>query len=150
MNFIAKEDYGLRAALDIAVHGGSTPAQTREIAARQQIPEPFLEQMLASLRRAGIIRSTRGAGGGYTLAAPPDRITVGQILRALSGPLIPSDLIDGDTGRGGMDIPEVAVIRRVWGGFHQAIGAVVEQTTLQDLLDRRSATVRDTTFMMHI
>jgi Rrf2 family protein len=71
VNFTAKEDYGLRAVLDLAAHAGAGPVQTREIAQRQHIPEQFLEQLLAALRRAEVVRSTRGAGGGYGLAASP-------------------------------------------------------------------------------
>ena len=105
MNFTAKEDYGLRAALDLAAYGGNGPVQAREIAARQAIPEQFLEQLLASLRRAEVIRSTRGAAGGYSLASDPSRVTVGAVLRALSGPLVPPELVDGATDGSAREIP---------------------------------------------
>lgn len=137
MNFTAKEDYGLRAVLDLAAHapGACGPIQTREIAQRQRIPEQFLEQLLAALRRAEVVRSTRGAGGGYALAAPPEKITVGQVLRALSGPFVPPELVENG---GPSDTVETAVIRGVWGTLREAIRSVADHTTLQDLLDRRA------------
>ena len=153
MNFTAKEDYGLRAVLDLAVNDGGGPVQTREIAHRQRIPEQFLEQLLAALRRAQVVRSTRGAGGGYALAAPPRQITVGQVLRALSGPLVPTELLNSATDNGASEtrnVPEAAVIRGVWEAFENAIRTVADGTTLQDLLDRRSEGMRDFGYMMHI
>jgi Rrf2 family transcriptional regulator, cysteine metabolism repressor len=147
VNFTAKEDYGLRAVLDLAVHGGAGPVQTREIAQRQRIPEQFLEQLLAALRRAEVVRSTRGAGGGYALAAPSDRITVGQILRALSGPLVPSDLIEAADPQ---ETTETALVRGVWETLHGAIREVADGTTIQHLMDRRAEALRDHGYMMHI
>ncbi|MEI6431459.1 MAG: Rrf2 family transcriptional regulator [bacterium] len=150
MNFTQKEDYGLRASLDLAVRAGSGPVQTRDIASRQGIPEQFLEQLLAALRRAEIVRSTRGAGGGYALSTPPSQITVGQILRALSGPLVPTELVSGGNDDASLDTSEVLVIRSVWGDIRSSIRAFADNTTLQDLLDRRSASMKDVSFMMNI
>jgi Rrf2 family protein len=151
VNFTAKEDYGLRAVLDLAAQGGSGggPIQTRDIARRQRIPEQFLEQLLAALRRAEVVRSTRGAGGGYALAARPDQITVGQVLRALSGPFVPPELVEP----GPHDTTESLVVRGVWNHLREAIRGVADHTSLQDLLDRRAARLgeRDTSgFMMNI
>jgi Rrf2 family protein len=148
VNFTAKEDYGLRAVLDLAVHGGGAPVQTREIAQRQRIPEQFLEQLLAALRRAEVVRSTRGAGGGYALAAPPDRVTVGSVLRALSGPFVPPELVQAPPGS--EDSPEGALVRGVWAALRDAIRSVADHTTIQDLLDRRAEALRDHGYMMHI
>lgn len=150
MNFTAKEDYGLRAVLDLAVHAGTGPTQTREIAARQRIPEQFLEQLLAALRRAEVVRSTRGAGGGYSLATTPDRITVGQVLRALSGPLVPTELVTGDGDPDTYDLPEAAVVRSIWASIREAIRGVADRTTLQTLLDERRDSATDAGFMMNI
>lgn len=150
MNFTAKEDYGLRAVLDLAVNAGNGPTQTREIAARQRIPEQFLEQLLAALRRAEVVRSTRGAGGGYALATTPDRITVGQVLRALSGPLVPTELVTGDVNAESRDLPEALVVRGVWGSIREAIRGVADHTTLQALLDQRRDSATDAGYMMNI
>ncbi|MGC4045738.1 MAG: Rrf2 family transcriptional regulator [Armatimonas sp.] len=107
MTFTAKEDYGLRAILDIAANSANGPVQAREIAQRQRIPEQFLEQLLATMRRAELIRSIRGAGGGYILAMDASNLRVGDILRALSGPLVPHDL----STPGPEDSPETAAVR---------------------------------------
>lgn len=150
MNFTQKEDYGLRAALDLAVRAGAGPVQTRDIATRQGIPEQFLEQLLAALRRAEIVRSTRGAGGGYALASPPSQITVGQVLRSLSGPLVPTELVTGGNDDASLDTAEVIVVRSVWEDIRASIRAFADKTTLQDLLDRRAAGMKDVSFMMNI
>ena len=150
MNFTAKEDYGLRAVLDLAACGGAEPVQTREIAQRQHIPEQFLEQLLAALRRAEVVRSTRGAGGGYTLAASADRITVGQVICALSGPLVPPELIASDSATAARDTPESAVVRGLWLAFREALRGVADGTTLQDLLDKRADSEHDQGYMMNI
>lgn len=148
MNFTAKEDYGLRAALDLAAHAGAGPVQAREIAARQAIPEQFLEQLLAALRRAEVVRSTRGASGGYALAADPSRVTVGNVLRALSGPLVPPELIDGPPDAADRDLPETRVVRGVWAEIRDALRSVADSVTLAELLERRDNTA--SSFMMHI
>jgi len=119
MNFTAKEDYGLRAALDLALHAGGGPAQTREIAARQRVA-------------AGPARACHGQSG-----AP----------RAL-GTLVPTEMVDGDPAT--WELPEAQVIRGVWMALRQAIRDFTDDTTLQDLLGRRSETVRGVSYMMHI
>lgn len=81
--FNSKLRYALCAAADLAMHPASEACQSREIAARQDIPGPYLDQILAALKGAGIVRSVRGAGGGYSLARAADRITVGDIVRAV-------------------------------------------------------------------
>lgn len=145
MTFTAKEDYGLRAMLDIAANGGRGPVQAREIALRQRIPEQFLEQLLSSLRRAEVIRSIRGAGGGYALAVPAERLTVGDIFRALTGPLVPPDLIAPLE----IDSAEAVVIRSVWDEIRESMRAVADKTTLAALLQRRNQS-GDVYHAMHI
>src|SRR4051794_25254776 len=81
--FNSKLRYALCAAVDLAMQPSTSACQSREIATRQQIPGPYLDQILASLKGAGLVRSIRGAGGGYNLARNPDRITVGDVVRAL-------------------------------------------------------------------
>src|SRR5258706_6368924 len=83
--FSAKLDYALRAVLDLALQPPDKACQSRDIAARQNIRGPYLDQILAILKREGIVRSIRGAGGGYTLARSPNRITVAEVVRAVVG-----------------------------------------------------------------
>src|SRR5260221_5987408 len=81
--FNSKLRYALCAAVDLAMQPSTCACQSREIAARQHIPGPYLDQILASLKGAGLVRSVRGAGGGYNLARSPDRICFGDVVRAI-------------------------------------------------------------------
>jgi Rrf2 family transcriptional regulator, cysteine metabolism repressor len=85
MKISMKADYGIRALLDLAERFGDAPVPSHDIAARQHIPGPFLDQLLMSLRRAGLVRSTRGPRGGHMLARPPEEVTLGQAIDILEG-----------------------------------------------------------------
>jgi Rrf2 family transcriptional regulator, cysteine metabolism repressor len=90
-----KGDYGVRAMIDLAKHAGEGPVQRAEIARRRQIPESYLDHLLAQLRRAGFIRSVRGPGGGHLLAKPADEICLLHVLEALEGSLAPLACLEG-------------------------------------------------------
>lgn len=85
MNISVKGEYALQAIFDLAAHAGREPVKIAEIARRQQIPQKFLELILASLKQGGFVESRRGAEGGYLLARRPDAITVGEVLRYVEG-----------------------------------------------------------------
>lgn len=87
MKLSTKGRYGLRALIDLAVYSEESAVSIGSIAARQKISESYLEQLMAKLRKAGLVVSIRGAGGGYRLARPAGEISVGDILRALEGNL---------------------------------------------------------------
>jgi Rrf2 family protein len=89
ISITAKSKYALRALLELAAHGGDHPVAINELATARQIPLQFLEQVFASLRRAGLLQSVRGARGGYRFARSPAEITVLDIVEALDGPLNP-------------------------------------------------------------
>lgn len=82
-------EYGMRLMVDLARHWGQGAVSLHEVATREQLPEAYLEQLVASLRKAGLVQGKRGAGGGYTLSRDPDAITAGDIVRALEGPIEP-------------------------------------------------------------
>ena len=149
MHFTAKEDYGIRAVLDIALHQADAPIQAKEIAARQNIPEQFLEQVLATIRRAGVIRSTRGASGGYDLAKPAQHITVGDIIRALSGPLVPIQCVDEDV-LSSCPVQESCSVYYFWARLKDAISNVADGTTIQELIDHQTRVRRVQSYMMNI
>lgn len=129
--FSAKTDYGLIALLEIAsIHGQGGVLQVGEIAARQQIPDRYLEQMLTSLRRGLILRSIRGPRGGYRLAKSPGLITLAEVVRVLEGDTAPQP-------RAGRDTPEGDVVLGLKQQLAAAHQQILEATTLQDLLDRR-------------
>ena len=87
MKLSTRSRYGIHAMFDLAKNNGEGPQAIRSIAERQNVPEQYLEQLIGPLRRSHLVRSVRGAGGGYLLARLPKDITIGQIVRALEGPL---------------------------------------------------------------
>jgi Rrf2 family protein len=135
MRISAKVDYAVRAAVELA---GATdddrPVKAERIATAQGIPLNFLENILGELRHAGIVRSQRGAEGGFRLARSADEITVADVIRAVEGPLA--------SVRGGP--PEEAVydgaaeaLPRVWIAVRANLRSVVEHVTLADIASRR-------------
>jgi Rrf2 family protein len=127
--FTAREEYGIRAALDLAAHYAAGPSQTRDISHRQGIPEAYLNQILVALRRAGIVNSLRGALGGYVLAAPPGRITAGDVVRALRGEVL--------TVPSSADVEPRTAVGEMWAAIRHAVEAVLDSTTLEQLLLRQ-------------
>ena len=89
-----RSDYGARAVIDLARHYNQGPVQSADIAARQAIPEAYLEQLLTTLRKSGLIRSTRGPHGGHELARGPAEIRFAEVIAALEGPLVPLDCLN--------------------------------------------------------
>ena len=87
MRVSAKADYAVRAALELAAANGSRPLKREQISAAQKIPSKFLETIMLELKHAGIVKSTRGAIGGYALARPAEDISVADVIRAVDGPL---------------------------------------------------------------
>jgi Rrf2 family cysteine metabolism transcriptional repressor len=85
MNVSVKGEYALQAIFDLASHAGQEPVKIAEIAKRRQIPQKFLELILASLKQGGFVESRRGAEGGYLIARRPEFITVGEVLRFVEG-----------------------------------------------------------------
>ena len=143
MKLSTKGRYGARAALELALRYGAGPIMVREIAESQDISERYLEHILNSLRASGIVRSTRGARGGYELAKTPSSITLGDVVRSLEGPLdIVSCTQDEDCQRS-----DQCVTMQVWRDVREAIEGVVDNVTLDDLVQRfravRSKNVTD-------
>ena len=129
----AKTQYGIVALIELAaIHGSGGVLQVAEIAQRQAIPDRYLEQMLTSLRRAGILRSLRGPRGGYQLARPPAEVRVQQVLAALEGE--PSNRAGAERRTSEFD-----VLASLEDRLEAARVAILEGTSLQDLLDQRDA-----------
>lgn len=132
MKLSTKGRYGLRAMVDLVVHSEEEPVSIACIAARQHISESYLEQLLAKLKRAGLVGSVRGAGGGYVPSRPAEEISVGDVLRALEGSL---DLVDcpglaEENGCGGAD---VCVTKYVWKRINDSINRTVDEIKISDL-----------------
>ena len=137
MMISTKGRYALRIMADLAQHDGEMPVSVREIAQRQEISGKYMEQIISVLTRAGLLRSVRGAQGGYHLAKAPDEISVGMILRATEGDLAPAECVGSDNlpcERSGM-CPSHVVFTRVY----SAINGVIDSIYLCDLLPERRA-----------
>lgn len=134
MNLTSKEEYGLRAVIYLASNQGVEPIQTREIARTEGIPEQFLEQVLNALRRAGITMSVRGAAGGHKLALSPRTITAGDVIRALSGDIMPIQCLN-DSDRCGHR--EGCVVLDLWKKVQASVSEVLDGTTIQDMVEER-------------
>lgn len=127
-----KGEYGLRAMLDLALHYGEGPISLKSVAERQDISEHYLEQLVAGLRKAGLVKSVRGAQGGYTLAREPSAVTVGQIIRALEGPIAPRECVREEKPEP-CHRAETCVTRAVWEKLRDRINEVLDSITLEDM-----------------
>jgi len=130
MRISAKADYAVRATVELAAAEGEKPVKAERIATAQEIPLNFLENILGELRHAGVVRSHRGAEGGFRLAKPAAEVTVADVIRAVEGPLA--------SARGGP--PEDAAylgaaqtLPRVWIAVRANLRRVVENVTIADL-----------------
>lgn len=133
MKLSTKGRYGLRAMIDLAIHGKEEAVSIASIAARQKISESYLEQLIPKLRKAGMISSVRGAGGGYMLAKPASEISVGDILRALEGSLDPVDCA-GLPGASGCTSSGGCVTKYVWQKINESINQTVDGMNLEELI----------------
>ena len=135
MELSCKNEYALSALIELAAsYSSGEPLQIRQISAQQKIPDRYLEQLLATLRRCGLVRSVRGAKGGYILAREPWKINVLEVMNCLEG----SDTQSSDTDDISKTL-ESAVIHEVWQESHRAANAVMQRYTLQDLCEKRDA-----------
>lgn len=134
MKLTTKGHYSVKALLDLSLQVSDVPVSTKAIAARQEIPAPYLEKLLIEMRRAGLVKSIRGSIGGYQLAKPPSQISIGEILEAV--------------GEKMTDIPQISAIPNhaedwvtvsLWRRLNQKIKAALYNITLADLYyDARS------------
>jgi Rrf2 family cysteine metabolism transcriptional repressor len=133
MSVSSKCYYALRAVYALAEHGSPEPLKIAEIAEREQIPIRFLEVILGQLKGGGFVQSRRGAEGGYRLARPADRITVGDIMRYVDGPIAPVDCVS-QTRPKECEFHGDCHFFGFWGRMRQAISDVVDRTTIADLV----------------
>lgn len=135
MKLTTKGRYGLRAVIDLARYAKNEPVSLSDVAERQGISISYLEQLMAKLKRAGIVQSTRGAQGGYSLAKHPEEISVGEILRALEGSLSPVDCsaVDGE-GETECSASNFCVTKYVWKRINDSINDTVNNIFLSELL----------------
>lgn len=132
MRVSMKVDYGVRALVDLAQNYGAGPIQTAEIAGRQGVPEPYLDQLLTTLRKVGLVRSRRGPHGGYVLAKEPSELTLGMIISALEGPMVPIDCLDSSLE---CNLAGHCAQQDVWRKVEGLTQALLYSTKLADLVN---------------
>lgn len=133
MKISTKGRYALRLMLDLAVHDRGEPVRIRDIAARQEISEKYLEQIISILNKAGYVKSVRGPQGGYHLVGNPAQYTVGMILRLTEGSLAPVACLDDQVNLCAR--AEGCATLRLWQMVNQAVSDVVDKVTLADLVE---------------
>ncbi|MCM0648775.1 Rrf2 family transcriptional regulator [Clostridium swellfunianum] len=131
MKLSTKGRYGVKAMVDLAIHFGGDPVSIKSISERQSISEYYLEQLFSPLRKANLIKSVRGAQGGYVLSKAPKNITVAEIMEILEGPIEISNCLD-DKSCNNLDC---CATRLLWAKIKNSIDSVTKSTTLQDILD---------------
>lgn len=139
MKISTKGRYGLTIVVELGRKYGEGPVPLRKIAEEQELSEAYLEQLIPPLRNSGIVKSVRGAYGGYMLAKLPTEITAGDVIRILEGPI---QLVEGLEGT---DIPQ----QELWHRIGDAVRAVLDTTTIQDLMDSGQTAERDS-YMFYI
>jgi Rrf2 family protein len=119
---------------DLAMHYGEGPISLKSVAQRQGISEHYLEQLMGTLRKAGYVKSVRGAQGGYTLTKEPTQITVGDIIRTMEGPIAPVDCLLTDAIENEYCMRAgTCVTRGVWAKVRDSIATVLDSISLADL-----------------
>lgn len=133
MKLSTKGRYACRAMLELALNYKKKPILLREIAKNQEISEKYLDRILSSLKSSGLIKSTRGAQGGYSLVKPPSKIKLNEIIQSLEGSLAPVECVDDPKLCHRSDI---CATKDVWLQLKEVMIKTLESITLQDLLER--------------
>jgi Rrf2 family protein len=140
MRISAKADYAVRAVVELAAATGEKPVKAERLATAQGIPLNFLENILGELRHAGIVRSHRGAEGGFRLARPADQLTVADVIRAVDGPLAS---VRGGPPEDASYTGAATALPRVWIAVRANLRKVVERVTIADVASGKLPSVID-------
>jgi len=131
-----KGRYGVAAMYDLAMHYGEGPISLKSVALRQEISEHYLEQLMGTLRKAGYVKSVRGAQGGYELTKDPSQISVGDIIKVMEGPIAPVDcLLTDESTNAYCQRADDCVTRGVWVKVRDSITGVLDSISLADLCE---------------
>ena len=131
MKLSTKGKYGVKAMVDLAINYGKNPVSIKSISKRQDISEYYLEQLFSSLRKADLIKSIRGAQGGYVLSKEPEYITVFDIMEVLEGPIEISTCLEGHS----CDNIENCATRLLWAKIKNSMDNVTKSITLKDIVN---------------
>jgi Rrf2 family protein len=144
MRLSRRSEYGLRALVDLVRHDGDGPLPLAVLARRNNLPAKFLEQILASLKHGGIVRTTLGAHGGYTMAVDPSTVTIGRVIRLLDGALAPLPCVSlRYYGRCSCIDEATCPLRDVMIDVRDAMLEILDQETLADLAARQGQAAID-------
>lgn len=134
MKLSTRARYGLRALIDLGQHCETETVSIQSIAVRQKISDSYLEQLMAKLKKAGLVESTRGANGGYRLGKPAEEISVGDILRVLEGSLEAAECA-GNVSEGSCEDADICVAKYVWKRINDSITDAVDTMMLSQLIE---------------
>ncbi len=139
MKISTRGRYAVRVMLDLALHNTGEYIKVKDIARRQDISEKYLEQIISILNKAGFVHSVRGAQGGYQIADDPKKYTIGMVLRLTEGSLSPVACLDTTPNQ--CERCDTCETLEVWKRLSDAINNVVDDVTIQDLVDRHNETI---------
>jgi len=128
-----KGEYGLLAIVDLALHSDQGPVQSFQVAERQHIPKQYLDHLMLSLKKAGLVESSRGRQGGYALARPANTINILEIVSALEGPLENVNFIRRDYH---LQSPAQHVLNSIWNEVVSSAVEILKNKTLEELCDQ--------------
>ena len=149
MKISAREEYACSAVLELALNYDSeSPIRVQDIAQRQGIPMKFLFQIMQILKRVDIVRSRRGTEGGYVLTKAPALITVGEVIRAMSGPFVQLSCLDSGNFADDCGKQNKCEFKPIWAEVDRAIGGVLNNITFEELVRRERSSQRQV--MYHI
>jgi Rrf2 family protein len=147
MKLSTKGRYATRALLDLALHHNQPLIPLKDIAHRQEIPLRYLEHLITPLIAAGIIISTRGPKGGFSLVRSPEKIRLSEVIQLLEGPITPVECVNNPKI---CTRSELCATRDIWSELKDAIDGVLESTTLQDLVERQRKKEQPETVMYYV
>lgn len=142
MKVSSRGEYGVRAMVALAKNYGDGPMSIAAVSKASAVPTAYLEQLIGPLRRAGLVKSTRGAHGGYQLTRDPHEVRVGDVYRVMEGPVAPMECVSEDVSEQTCPLIAGCETRPVWLQMRDAIAYTLDSTTLGDLISqspRRSA-----------
>jgi Rrf2 family cysteine metabolism transcriptional repressor len=134
LKFSTRGRYGVQIMVELARRSTEGPVSLKSIAERQKLSEHYLEQLIPELRKAGLVKSVRGAQGGYLLAKEPEDINIGDVIRVLEGPIAPVECTNEAGGVDCCEKMEFCVTREVWVRVRDSINDVVDSISLADLI----------------
>ncbi len=148
MKLSTKGRYGLRAMVDLAMNSSGEHVALSHVAEREGLSVQYLEQVFSTLRKAGLVKSVKGAGGGYTLSKEPSMITVGEILRAMEGDLsiVGKSKDDGTVPT----VIEQCIRESLWDRIDESIVSIIDEVTLQELADEAKKKNAEKALMFYI